>query len=758
MRETGVRHAIHVSTLSGNICFGHGRLSAALLNDWTEFPIVYQEFDSDDEEYICVQSENAISGWSELDYSTINVDLGVMGPFDIDLLGIKDFVVEPMDKFLEPEKVESDVSTPSEGQQDEKADLIPDKIEPRVSAGEHYRIGNHELYNGDCLEVLKTLPSDSVDSLVTDPPAGIAFMGKEWDEDKGGSKQWIKWLSDVMKECMRVLKPGAHGLVWALPRTSHWTATALEDAGFEIRDVVTHIFGSGFPKSLDISKAIDKAAGVEREILGTMPAGTGPLKRGHVASTGGGMSIGTERSPELNITAPSTPEAKQWEGFGTALKPASEHWILVRKPCSESTVAKNVLKWGCGGLNIDASRVAGTPRTPGTINPGSGATGSGSSIKGSSRSRQMEYAANPPSGRFPANLLFSHNPDCVEVGIKKVKGAGGGQAHHTETFTNTYGDFSGRSAINHTGPDGTETVAAWECTEGCAVALLDEQSGVSKSPPIGAMGGEVQSARHDIFGKYAGNIHSNGHGDSGGASRFFYCAKPSKSEKNAGLDSIEIINISYGPWENADLKVQLQVDTVQWPPRVIGASGTWSSNVLEWNTLLFGNNTSDLSMESFKSTTKMKTNSITESKILNWLVHSFTNGSIQDANLLTVNGGSLVQRAMSLKMCQNIIKDLTDFVTNAKCVLESAPLEIRSLGALKASHPTVKSTKLMSYLITMVTPPDGTLLDCFGGSGTTLVAAQLKGFSTILVEKSPEYCDIILARAEYITEKSAMKL
>lgn len=95
------------------------------------------------------------------------------------------------------------------------------------------------LIMGDCLEQLKTLPSDSVDSLVTDPPAGISFMGKDWDGDKGGRKQWIAWMAEVMRECLRVLKPGAHGLVWALPRTSHWTATALEDAGFEVRDVVT---------------------------------------------------------------------------------------------------------------------------------------------------------------------------------------------------------------------------------------------------------------------------------------------------------------------------------------------------------------------------------------------------------------------------------------------------------------------------------------------------------------------------------------
>lgn len=113
---------------------------------------------------------------------------------------------------------------------------------------------NFVLLNGDCLEMLKELPDNSVDSLVTDPPAGISFMGKAWDDDKGGRDQWIAWLSDVMKECSRVLKPGAHALVWAIPRTSHWTTTAVENAGFEIRDVMTHLFGSGFPKSRDLFK------------------------------------------------------------------------------------------------------------------------------------------------------------------------------------------------------------------------------------------------------------------------------------------------------------------------------------------------------------------------------------------------------------------------------------------------------------------------------------------------------------------------
>lgn len=161
-----------------------------------------------------------------------------------------------------------------------------------------------------------------------------------------------------MRECLRVMKPGAHGLVWALPRTSHWTATALEDAGFEIRDCVYHLFGSGFPKSLDVSKAIDKAAGVEGEIIGKNPA-----YRDKAYTWSGGQGE-TPMRPEFK-RGPATDAAKQWAGWGTALKPAVECWWLVRKPCSEKTVAANVLKWGTGALNIDASRIAGSkPSVP----------------------------------------------------------------------------------------------------------------------------------------------------------------------------------------------------------------------------------------------------------------------------------------------------------------------------------------------------------------------------------------------------------
>ena len=248
---------------------------------------------------------------------------------------------------------------------------------------------------GDCLDILEDLPPHSADSMVTDPPAGIAFMGKDWDKDKGGRDAWIEWMTKVMKEAHRVLKPGSHALVWAIPRTSHWTAMALENSGFIVRDVITHLFGSGFPKSLNISKAIDKAAGAEREVLGTKDGG--PNIKGNNFSRDDGT-----RNIE-KITTPSTPEAKQWDGWGTALKPASEHWILVRKPLEKKTVAENVKAYGTGGINIDGCRVAGKPRMTHTDGNYQSKT-KNTEVYGE---WGLGHKCPEPQGRFPANLVLS---------------------------------------------------------------------------------------------------------------------------------------------------------------------------------------------------------------------------------------------------------------------------------------------------------------------------------------------------------------
>ena len=197
-------------------------------------------------------------------------------------------------------------------------------------------LGKYKIVKGDCIVALKAIPDISIDSLVCDPPAGISMMGKAWDSDKGGRDEWIAWMASIATEIHRVLKPGGHGLVWALPRTSHWTATAFENAGFEIRDVVNHIFGTGFPKSQDISKAMDKAAGVDREksSFEQIDGDRMIAQTIHAVCTVCGKraySGNPCQCPDPSKDA-VTPEAKKWQGFGTALKPAAEAWLLIAKP------------------------------------------------------------------------------------------------------------------------------------------------------------------------------------------------------------------------------------------------------------------------------------------------------------------------------------------------------------------------------------------------------------------------------------------
>jgi DNA modification methylase len=209
--------------------------------------------------------------------------------------------------------------------------------------------------HGDCLDVMAAMEPNSVDAIVTDPPYGLSFMGKEWDHGVPGVPFW--------EAALRVLKPGGHLVAFSGSRTYHRLACAIEDAGFEIRDSFIWAYGSGFPKSMDISKAIDKAAGAEREAVGSRKL-TGTVRiKGQAAygATAGRADDAYAEAAEINdtlaITAPATPEAQQWAGWGTALKPAFEPAVLARKPLSAKTVAANVLQHGTGGLNIDATRI-----------------------------------------------------------------------------------------------------------------------------------------------------------------------------------------------------------------------------------------------------------------------------------------------------------------------------------------------------------------------------------------------------------------
>jgi len=196
------------------------------------------------------------------------------------------------------------------------------------------------LIEDDCLVAIKDIPDKSIDALITDPPAGMNVMSKKWDSNKGGKQQWCEWLTTVLKECFRVMKPGAHAFIWASPKQSHWVANSSEDAGFAIKNIVHHLYASGFPVGVDVGKEIDKRLGAERKIIGP------------------NMRIQGDYKPM--ITEPATEEAKKWDGWKSKLKPAVEHWLLLQKQLEKlpddeyPTIAANVLTWGTGAMNVKA--------------------------------------------------------------------------------------------------------------------------------------------------------------------------------------------------------------------------------------------------------------------------------------------------------------------------------------------------------------------------------------------------------------------
>jgi len=210
------------------------------------------------------------------------------------------------------------------------------------------------LLKGNCLELLAEMPDNSVDSIVTDPPYELGFMGKSWDNSG------IAYSVELWSQALRVLKPGGHLLSFGGSRTYHRLASAIEDAGFEIRDQIMWIYGSGFPKSHNISKTLDRMAGAKREVIGSRPlTGNGKTMRSGFHQPDGTGAGETVKQDVFEFTAPSTPEAQQWQGWGTALKPAHEPIVVARKPLID-TVATNVLTYGTGALNIDGSRVGTT--------------------------------------------------------------------------------------------------------------------------------------------------------------------------------------------------------------------------------------------------------------------------------------------------------------------------------------------------------------------------------------------------------------
>lgn len=266
------------------------------------------------------------------------------------------------------------------------------------------------LLHGDCIDVMASMPDCLVDAIVTDPPYGLRFMGREWDgfSDAAAFEEWCRrWAV----EALRVLRPGGHLVAFGGTRTYHRLTAGLEDAGFEIRDCLAWLYGSGFPKSHNVSKAIDKAAGVERPVVGTTPDRWTGMGAVYEWGRQGPRADRANEAPKgvVNITTPATEDAARWEGWGTALKPAFEPAVLARKPLG-GTVAATVLEHGTGALNIDGCRLPVDPDDP--INTAVW-TSRASSIRPdtagfvmSNRPGDRQLTAPRNGGRFPANVLL----------------------------------------------------------------------------------------------------------------------------------------------------------------------------------------------------------------------------------------------------------------------------------------------------------------------------------------------------------------
>lgn len=326
------------------------------------------------------------------------------------------------------------------------------------------------IHHGDCIETMNQMPPESVDAIVTDPPYGLGFMGKKWDS-LPPSLEWAE-------ACLRVLKPGGHIVAFGGTRTWHRLAVAIEDAGFEMRDSLAWLYGSGFPKSMNVGKAIDKAAGVKREVIGSKIGQPGyHLEPGGKAGEAYGSGINghtaDERLAASQITAPATPEAAQWDGWGTALKPAFEPIVLARKPFP-GTVARNVLEHGTGAINVDACRIEGEPirienyQSRGSQGMMSHGHGGGSGHAGEERTARMST-----SGRWPANVVLDQH------------------------------------------------AAAW----------VDEQSGHQKDGVAVKRNRDGKAQGTSSWSLPGAARPDRGYGGGGGASRFFYSAKAPKSER-----------------------------------------------------------------------------------------------------------------------------------------------------------------------------------------------------------------------------------
>ena len=559
------------------------------------------------------------------------------------------------------------------------------------------------ILEGNCLDEMKKLDDNSVDSIVTDPPYGLSFMGKKWDYDVPSVAIW--------REALRVLKPGGHLLSFAGSRTYHRMAVNIEDAGFEIRDQIMWIYGSGFPKSHNISKGIDKKLGAEREMI-RKPFSPQQM----MMKDGQNERPWQNKAKELGYheTAsdePASPEAKQWQGWGTALKPAHEPIVVARKPII-GTVAENILEHGTGGLNIDACRI--------------GEEG------GTSRGSQAEYPKNPDGtedrsenwartgheivelnkGRFPANIILD-----AEAGTMLDEQSGElsqGHAPNMSKGSPFGGDNNSPREEIHYGKGGASRF------------FKEVNFSEQEHTPI-------VLARKPIEGTVAENVLEHGTGGLNiDASRVKHDEPDIERKK---MDS------PLGMFTNPNREGERGAGPAP--------EGRFPANVIH--------DGSDEVLEGFPDT---KSGSIKEGTMQGFgnAIAKVFGDSKGVSNAVLGSEGSAARffycaKASTGERNEGLESLEPQTMGNHQSSLEGGKMLTGSgnerSNAKNNFHPTVKPIALMEYLCRMVTPKGGTVLDPFMGSGTTGIAATRLGFEFIGIEMTPEYIELAATRIAY---------
>jgi len=680
----------------------------------------------------------------------------------------------------------------------------------------------YQIHNGDCAEVMASMEDNSVDAIVTDPPYGLAFMGAKWDSFNGGSgNQTISErqaegkryadenkgaprhanshgkkvtqgemvafqaaMTPIFEEALRVAKPGAHLLCFGGTRTFHRMACAIEDAGWTVFDCIMWVYGSGFPKSMDVAKAIDKTGGIDPKKSGSALMAArerAGMSRSEVADAIGcteaslrDWEVGRARkkgAPVEHVTpspiyrdklvgllgftederkvlgvaqdrrqdgsvlglghsgkrydGAQTELAREWEGWGTCLKPAWEPIIVARKPL-DGTVAHNVLTWGVGALNIDACRVAiGADDDVFAKNPHTHSKGKDSGIYGTYKGQQGNWSGD--KGRFPANLVHDGSQMVLELFPDTGKSSGGGM--HTRgtagaESTNVYGSYAGGTATKSVGMGDSGSAARFFNT------LRDGEESADRT--YADRGGTNFAAKPGMRREPTS------------ADRFFYCAKASKKDRNYGCER-------FLTWAERDQELtQLLEQASSLLARDISESMMLNLVEQGCSTSLFGNESTVLSQEECRFITSTVIPLITASKTCSLSRHSNTSESILDAIRTSEESGISLARLAdkSSQSRQDSTSGGTDTATSAVSALFGVLSEIRGRARVGNFHCTVKPIALMKWLVTLVTPEGGVVLDPFAGSGTTLVAAKMLGRDCIGIEREPEYVEIIKRRLE----------